>query len=107
MTSCDMEVLGKWNITQVTAGDVVMSQDDIVDMGIDAGYIKFNNSGSCDINLLGDLYEGNWTASGEGANSGNTIQITYGDSLSGEAKFESRKEMTFTDAQGSTYTLTK
>ena len=107
LASCDMAVLGKWRISQVTAGDVVMTQEDIVEMGLDVGYIKFNKSGSCDINLVGDEYEGTWTASGEGANPGNTIQVVYGDGLSGTATFDENKVMTFTDSQGATYTLSK
>ena len=107
LASCDMAVLGKWRINQVTAGDVVMTQDDIVEMGLDVGYIKLNRSGSCKLNLVGDEYDGTWTASGEGANSGNTIQINYGDNLNGTATFDDSKVMTFTDSQGATYKLNK
>lgn len=107
LASCDISLLGKWTITEVTAGDVVMSQDDIVEMGIDAGYIILNRSGSCEINLLGDEYEGTWTASEEGATAGNKIKITYGDEQKGKAELKSEKEMVFKDSQGAEYLLVK
>lgn len=107
LVGCDMALLGKWSIKQVTAGDVVMTQEDIVDMGLDVGYIKLNNSGSCKLNLLGDEYEGNWTASGEGAVPENVLTISYGDGLQGTANFDENKQMTFADAQGSEYILSK
>ena len=107
LASCDVAVLGKWRITQVTAGDVVMTQEDIVDMGLDVGYIKLNKSGGCKLNLVGDEYDGTWTASGEGANPENTIQVVYGNGLSGNATFDENGAMTFTDSQGATYNLSK
>lgn len=107
LASCDMAVLGKWRISQVTAGDVVMTQEDIVEMGLDVGYIKLNKSGSCKLNLVGDEYDGTWTATGEGANPGNTIQVVYGNNLSGTATFDESGAMTFTDSQGATYNLSK
>lgn len=107
LTSCDMELLGKWQIVSVKAGEVVMDQNDIEDLGIDVGYIKLNRSGSCKMNLLGDEYEGNWTESGKGANSSNSLEFTYGESLTATATFNDNQEMIFTDSQGSEYTLTK
>lgn len=107
LASCDMAVLGKWRITQITAGDVKMSHEDIVEMGLEGGYIKLNKSGSCKINLIGDEYEGTWTASGEGAVPDNNIQISYGQGLSGTATFDENKTMKFTDSQGAEYLLEK
>ena len=107
LASCDMAILGKWRITQVTAGDVKMTQEEIVEMGLEGGYIKLNKSGSCKINLIGDEYDGTWTATGEGAVPENTIQINYGEGLSGVATFDENKEMKFTDSQGAEYILEK
>ena len=107
LTSCDMELLGKWKIISVKAGEVVMDQNDIEDLGIDVGYIKLNRSGSCKMNLLGDEYEGTWNESGKGANSSNQLEFTYGGNLNALASFNDKQEMLFTDSQGSEYTLTK
>ena len=97
-TSCT--ILGKWVIKEVSAGDVVMSEDDINSMGMDAGFIKLNKSGSCVVNLLGDEYDGTYTEDN------GTLSITYGDDMSGTATIKD-DVMTFTDAQGANYTLEK
>ena len=93
--------LGKWVITEVSAGDVVMSEDDIDSMGLDAGFIKLNKSGSCVVNLLGDEYEGNWTEAEDGS-----MKLEYGDGMNGSAVITDGV-MTFTDAQGAIYKLEK
>lgn len=100
LTSCDT-ILGKWRIMEVSAGDVIMTQDDIDSIGLDPGFIKINKSGSCIVNLLGDEYEGTWTQSEDG-----TIRFSYGDDMTGTATVDSAT-MTMTDAQGSVYTLEK
>lgn len=98
-TACTQ--LGKWVITEVSAGDVVMSEEDISDMGLDAGFIKLNKSGSCVVNLLGDEYDGTWQEDENGA-----ITLVYGDEMSGTASIDG-KVMTFKDAQGAEYKLKK
>lgn len=98
-TSCTN--LGKWRIVEVSAGDVVMNQEEIDSMGMDAGFIKLNKSGSCVVNLLGDEYDGNWTEAEDG-----TITITYGDDMSANATIKD-DIMEFTDAQGANYKLKK
>ena len=107
LTACDLQVLGKWRIVEVAAGDVVMDQNDISEMGIDVGYIKLNKSGSCKIDMLGDEYDGTWTATGEGANPSNTINLVYGANMQATATFDNNKVMTIKDSQGAVYTLTK
>lgn len=98
-TSCT--ILGKWVIKEISAGDVVMNEEDINSMGMDAGFIKLNKSGSCVVNLLGDEYDGGWTEAEDG-----TISITYGDDMNGTATIQD-DVMTFTDAQGASYQLKK
>lgn len=100
LTACS-STLGKWRITEVTAGDVNMTQEDIQDMGLDAGYIKINKSGSCVLNFLGDEYEGTWTQAEDGS-----MTFAYGDDLSGTGTITD-EVLTFEDAQGSVYTLKK
>ena len=84
-----------------------MNQQEITDMGLDVGYIKLNKSGSCELNLLGDEYEGTWTGSGEGASKDNKLTFKYGNDLTATATFDENKVMTFTDSQGAIYTLNK
>lgn len=98
-TSCTK--LGKWVITEVSAGDVVMTETDIDSMGLDAGFVKLNKSGSCVVNLLGDEYDGSWTEGEDGS-----MVLEYGDGMTGSATIEGDM-MTFTDAQGAVYKLKK
>lgn len=100
LTACSTE-LGKWRITEVTAGDINMTQEDIDDMGLDPGFVKINKSGSCVVNLLGDEYEGTWELKEDGSYS-----IKYGTDLEGSATIEDGV-MTMTDAQGAVYTLSR
>lgn len=100
LTACATE-LGKWRISEVTAGDISMTQEDIDDMGLDPGFIKINRSGSCIVNLLGDEYEGTWTQNEDGSYSFN-----YGEEMTGTATIDG-DVMTMTDAQGSVYILSK
>ena len=100
LTACAQE-LGKWRITEVTAGEISMTQEDIDNMGLDPGFIKINRSGSCVVNLLGDEYEGTWTQNEDGS-----YTIQYGEEMSGTATIDNGT-MTMTDAQGSVYILNK
>lgn len=100
LTACS-SILGKWRIIEVTAGDITMTEQDVSDMGIDAGFLKINKSGGCKINILGDEYEGVWTEGEDGS-----ISLAYGDNLSATGVIEGGV-MTLTDAQGSVYTLAK
>ena len=100
LTAC-AEELGKWRISEVTAGDISMTQEDIDDMGLDPGFIKINKSGSCVVNLLGDEYEGTWTKNDDG-----TFVINYGNEMTGTATIDNGT-MTMTDSQGSVYLLSK
>jgi len=90
------EYVGYWNIKNVQAGDVVMTESDINDMGLDAGYIKLTKKGNVEISLLGDEYEGVWDLQ-----NGQAI-ITYGDALSGTVE-RTEEGITFTDVQGAVY----
>ena len=94
-------ILGKWRLVEVTAGDITMTEDDVNDMGIDAGFVKINKSGSCQLNILGDEYEGTWTQAEDGA-----LTINYGDDLSATGTIDG-KTMSLTDVNGSEYTLKK
>lgn len=100
LTACST-LLGKWRILEISAGDITMKSEEIDNLGLDAGFVKINKSGSCVVNLLGDEYEGSWTQSDDG-----TITFSYGDSMTGTATVEDGT-MTMTDAQGSVYMLEK
>lgn len=102
LTACggDTKILGKWRITEVNAGDIVMTQEEIGEMGMDAGYLKLNKSGSCELCILEDEFEGSWTMSED------TITVKYGEELTGTATVNG-DVMTLTDTEGSVYTLNK
>lgn len=103
MTACSetLETVGKWRITEVTAGDITMEQSDIEELGLDAGFVKINKSGSCTLNFLGDESEGTWTKADDGS-----LTFTYGDDITASATIDNGV-MTLVDSQGSTYILSK
>ena len=101
LTSCGATMLGKWKIVEISAGDMVMDQDDMESMGLDPGYIKINKSGSCELNLLGDEYEGTWSGSEE-----TQLDFSYGGEFTATATIDNGT-MDFTDSQGNIYTLKK
>lgn len=79
-----------------------MDADELADMGLQsAGYIKLNKSGSCELDLLGDQFEGTWEMNDDGG-----ITIKYGSDNEGAAT-KSGKTLNFTDAQGNEYELEK
>ncbi len=106
LTACSerTKFIGKWNITEIDAGDdFVMDLDELEEYGIDnAGYIRLNKSGSAVVNLLGDEYEASWEFDEKEA----TVTIKYGKDLTGTA---TKKDdvMTFVDASNMTYKLEK
>lgn len=104
LTACSDEtkMIGRWNITKVTAGDLVMDQDELSELGLDsAGYLKLNKSGSCVVNLLGDEYEGTWELNGSGE-----AEISYGGAMKGKAT-RNDKVLTFIDSSGNEYEMEK
>ena len=104
-TACsdEFKMIGRWNVTKITAGDLVMDADELEELGLaSAGYLKLNKSGSCVVNLLGDEYEGNWEMGNDG-----TVTVTYGDDdLQGTAVRDD-KVVTFTDNEGTIYEMEK
>ena len=99
LTACG-GVLGKWRIQEVIAGDITMTQEDVTEMGMDAGFVKLNKSGSCVVNILGDEYEGTWEGTEE------ALTINYGEGFSATASVTDG-QMTMIDSQGAEYTLSK
>ncbi len=104
-TACSdrTKMIGRWNVTEVKAGTLVMEEDEIEALGlVSAGFLKLNKSGSCVVNLLGDEYEGTW----EFNDSNKTATITYNDGKQGIA-VRNDKTITFTDADGNEYEMQK
>ncbi len=102
MSGCD-DTVGYWQIQKIVAGDVVMTEKDVADMGFDdAGSIKLQKSGKCVVNLLGDESKGNWEEEKDG-----TITINYGKDRKGTAVISKDEVMKFTDFQGTEYMLKK
>lgn len=104
LSSCEgaNAYIGYWRINEICAGDVSMTMEDVMDMGLETGFVKMQKSGEAVVNLLGDEYDGTWTMNEDG--SGATI--TYGEDMTGTATLD-EKVMTFVDAQGSTYTMSR
>lgn len=105
LSSCSeqLELLGKWRIVKINAGEMILEETDLTDAGItDPGFIKLNRSGSCVVNLLGDEAEGTWKESGE-----DTLTIKYG-KKKGKATIDLDENlMQFKDAEGNSYRLRK
>jgi hypothetical protein len=102
LASCGGPV-GYWTIDEITTGDVVMTQDDAKALGFGIpGAFKLNKSGSCEIELLGDKYEGTWEQSKDG-----TITMKYGKDQSAKASIDDDNIMTATDNKGTVYKLSK
>ena len=58
-TACsDDSAVGFWIVQKVTAGDVVMNEQDAESIGLNAvGTIKLQKSGKCELNLLGEDHQ--------------------------------------------------
>ncbi len=95
--------VGFWIIQKVTAGDVVMNDEDAESIGLTAvGTIKLQKSGGCELNLLGEESEGTWEKAKDG-----TITIKYGEDQALTGSIDDEGIMTLKDAQGAEYTLAK
>ena len=103
-TACSSNpAVGFWIVDKVTAGDVVMNEQDAQNIGLNAvGTIKLQKSGNCEITLLGDEASGKWEQAADG-----TITVTYGDGLTLTGSIDEEGVMTLLDPQGSEYVLTK
>lgn len=103
-TACsDDSAVGFWIVQKVTAGDVVMNEQDAESIGLNAvGTIKLQKSGNCEINLLGEEATGKWEKAKDG-----TIIINYGDKQSLSGSIDDKGVMTLTDPQGAEYILAK
>ena len=95
--------VGFWIVQKVTAGDVVMNEEDAESIGLTAvGTIKLQKSGSCELNLLGEEAEGTWEKAKDG-----TITVKYGEDQMLTGSIDDEGIMTLTDPQGAEYTLAK
>ena len=103
LTSCGSGPVGFWKVDEVTAGDVVMTDDDASSIGLNAiGTVKLQKSGSCEVTMLGEESEGTWEQAEDG-----TITISYGEGLSLTGTIDEEGVMTLSDQQGSEYKLSK
>ncbi len=103
-TACSSNpAVGFWIVDKVTAGEVVMNEQDAQSIGLNAvGTIKLQKSGNCEVNLLGEESEGTWVQADDG-----TITVTYGEDLTLTGSINDEGVMTLRDPQGSEYELTK
>ena len=95
--------VGFWQIDEVKAGEVVMTQEDAESVGMATiGSIKLQKSGNCVVVLLGEESEGTWEQDEDG-----TITVKYGtgDVLSGS--FDEDGNLHLEDDQETEYTLSK
>lgn len=52
--------VGYWQVKEITAGDVVMTEKDGDNLGIKLGYFKLYRSRRCEVVLLEEEYKGKW-----------------------------------------------
>lgn len=104
LTACEGEnaFIGHWRIIEISAGDITMTEEDMSDMGLDAGFVKLQKSRNAVVNLLGDEYDGKWELSKDEE----SATVTYGDDMKGTLT-KTEDGLTFVDAQGSTYQLAR
>ena len=96
-------VVGFWVIQKITAGDIVMEEDDAQSLGLTSiGTIKLQKSGKCELDLLGEKSEGTWKQAKDGK-----IEIQYGDDLKLTGSVDDEGIMTLQDPQGAEYKLKK
>lgn len=103
-TACSSDpAVGFWIVEKVTAGDVVMNEEDAQSIGLNAvGTIKLQKSGNCEVNLLGEETTGTWTVAEDG-----TLTITYDGEMTLTGSIDENNVMTLTDPQGAEYVLSK
>lgn len=53
--------VGYWQIKEIKAASVSMTQKDTKDLGIKLGYFKLRKSGKCNVCILDEESEGTWT----------------------------------------------
>lgn len=104
LTACSSDpAVGFWIVEKVTAGDVVMNEQDAASIGLNAvGTIKLQKSGNCEVSLLGEEAPGTWKWVEDG-----TLTISYGDGLTLTGGIGEDGVMTLTDPQGAEYVLEK
>ena len=104
LTACSgEEAIGFWIVDQVTAGEVVMTGEDAVSIGLNAvGTVKLQKSGKCEVTLLGEESSGTWSKAADG-----TITVSCGDSLVLTGSIDDEGVMTLKDPQGAEYVLSK
>ena len=104
LAGCDNGPVGYWQIEKVTAGDIVMKQEDASSIGMaTVGAIKLQKSGNCEVELLGEESTGTWTQDDDGS-----LTITYGDeNLVLTGSIDDEGVMTLADDQGQEYVLSK
>ena len=103
LTSCGSGPVGFWKVDEVTAGDVVMTDDDAGSIGLNAiGTVKLQKSGNCEVTMLGEESAGTWEQAEDG-----TITINYGDGFTLTGTIDEEGVMTLSDLQGSEYKLSK
>ena len=104
LAACESGPVGFWKIDKVTAGDVIMTQEDASSLGLSTvGSVKLQKSGACVVDFLGEELEGTWTQAEDG-----TITITYGtEGLILSGAIDEEGVMLLRDEQGSEYLLSK
>ena len=104
LSACSSDpAVGFWIVDKVSAGGVVMNEQDAESIGLNAvGTLKLQKSGKCHVNLLGEESDGKWTKAADG-----TITVAYGDNLTLTGAIDEKGVMTLTDPQGTEYILSK
>lgn len=103
-TACSgSPAIGFWTIDEVTAGEVVMTEDDANNLGMSVvGSVKLQKSGVCKVTFLDVEEEGTWTEAEDG-----TLTIKYGEDQVLTGSIDEEGLMHLTDPQGAQYKLSK
>ena len=100
--SAQTKILGRWDIVKVTSGNLIMDSEELKSLGMSsAGSIRFNKSGSCKIDFLGDEYEGTWEMGNEGV-----VTFKYDNDKVGTVTIN-EKNIVVTDSLGTVYEAVK
>ena len=95
--------VGYWVIKEGTSGGVTMTEEDAEAIGLnEIGSVRLDESGKCEVNILGEESSGTWTSDDDG-----TITISYGEEKTLTATIDDEGIMTAQGENQLEYTLEK
>lgn len=103
LSGCGSGAVGYWTIQEIKSGDITMGPSDAENIGLPiVGSVKLQKSGKCEVILLGEESEGEWTQNEKGK-----IKINADSDIKLSGRIDDEGIMTLKDPQGTEYTLEK